>query len=119
MFTSEPYSNLSSSTILCSRAYSVGANSSIAKSVTVTAQHNGNIIAGACTVGSHASSSPTAYKNGVKINPTLTQGPGGFGSATAYFVFNCNAGDSITVNIYGSAGADSGATGSIFIVECS
>lgn len=109
----------SNSIILCSRAYSVGANSSIANSATVTAQHNGNIIVGACTVGSHASSAPTVYKNGVQINPALVQGSGGFGSATAYFVFNCNAGDSITVNIFGSAGSDSGATGSIYIVECS
>lgn len=115
-----PNSNLGTKlTILCSNAYSVGANYGIGNSVTVKAQHNGKIVVGACTVGSHASSTPTVYKNGGQINPTLVQGSGGFGSATAYFVLNCTAGDSITVNIFGSAGGDSGATGSIFIVEYS
>lgn len=109
--------NLSSSTILCSKTYSVEANSSISNSVTVKAQHNGKIIVGACTVGSHASTVPTVKKNGGQISATCIQSAGGFGSATAYFVFNCYVGDSITVNIYGSAGAETGATGSIFIVE--
>ncbi len=106
-------------TILYSNAYSVGANYGIGRSIKVKAQHDGKIVVGACTVGSHASSVPTVYKNDGQINPTLVQGSGGFGSATAYFVLNCKAGDSITVNLFGSAGADSGATGSIFIAEYS
>lgn len=86
---------------------------------TVKTTESGKIMIGACTVGSHASTFPTVSKNGINIPSILNQSAGGYGSATSYFLFDCNLNDTIVVQLYGAAGAGTGATGSICIVQFS